>query len=244
MTLASHASVFLARFDEMRTSGELAPLDSPGTLFRAVAADTRGAATDPGSQQAFRFLLLGLHADEASANDFVDRGLAVAPWFAQAAEVFMAVVRPFRHFGECNYLNQATPGPLFGAVEPSHDASEPLAIITTAGWKLGDSLDMTRVREFSNGVAAVRISMTGTAGLHSQESFLFPGTLQHDAITVTLWRDAAAARGFAYGPGVHKMQLARQREQNLADRTSFTRCRIVRAKGTWHGRSPLDPAAR
>jgi hypothetical protein len=151
----------------------------------------------------------------------------------------MAVLRPFRHMGECNYLNQATPGPLFGTPEAPPDPSEPIAIITTAGWKLGDSLDMARVREFSNGVGAVRMSMTGTDGLHSQESFFFPGALQHDAITVTLWRDAAAARAFAYGPGVHKMQLTRQREQNLADRTSFTRCRIGRAKGTWHARSPI-----
>ncbi len=239
MPLASHASIFMARFDELRTNGPAPPSDSPGTLFQRVAADTRGAATEPGSQQAFRFLMLGLHADEASANALLDRGVAAVPWFAEAAELWMAVVRPFRHFGECNFMDQATPGPLFGSVEPAPDAAAPIAIITTAGWKLGDSLDMTRVREFSNGVAGVRVSMTGADGLHSQESFFFPGALQHDAITVTLWRDAAAARAFAYGPGIHKRMLTRQREENLADRTSFTRCRIVRAKGTWHGKNPL-----
>ena len=57
MPLASHASIFMARFDEMRTNGHAPPSDSPGTLFQRVAADTRGAATEPGSQQAFRFLL-------------------------------------------------------------------------------------------------------------------------------------------------------------------------------------------
>jgi hypothetical protein len=239
MALASHASIVMARFDEMRTTADLPPLDSAGTLFRRVAADTRGAATEPASQRAFRFLMLGLHADEASANELVDRGLAAAPSFAQAAEVWMAVVRPFRHFGECNYLDRATPGPLFGTVEAPPPLTDPIAVITTAGWTLGETLDMTRVREFSNGVGAVRISMTGADGLYSQESFFFPGGLQHDAITVTLWRDAAAARAFAYGAGVHKMMLGRQREENLADRTSFTRCRIVRASGTWHGRNPL-----
>lgn len=238
MALASHASICLARFDEMRSTSELPPLDSPGTLFWRVAADTRGAAKEPAAQQAFRFLMLGLHADEASANELVDRGTNAVPWIAEAAEVWTAVLKPFRHFGECNYLDQASPGPVFGAVGPPPNASDPIVIITTAGWQLSDSLDMTRVREFSNGVAAVRISMTGTDGLHSQESFFFPGALQHDAITVTLWRDAAAARAFAYGPGIHKAVLSRQREENLADRTSFTRCRIVRANGTWHGKSP------
>lgn len=240
MALPSHASIVLARFNEMRATGDFPPPASPGALFQRVAADTRGAAKEPAAQQAFRFLVLGLHADEASANDLLDRGLAAAPWFPEAAEVWMAVLKPFRHFGECNYLDQAAPGPLFTAVEPPPSESEPIVVITTAGWNLSESLDMTRVREFSNGVSAVRTSMTGADGLHSQESFFFPGALQHDAITVTLWRDTAAARAFAYGPGIHKVVLGRQREENLADRTSFTRCRIVRATGTWHGRSPLS----
>jgi hypothetical protein len=77
MALASHATVCMARFDEMRTTGDLAPFDTPGTLFRRVAADTRGAATEPASQKAFRFLMLGLHADEASAHERASRGSMV-----------------------------------------------------------------------------------------------------------------------------------------------------------------------
>jgi hypothetical protein len=108
----------------------------------------------------------------------------------------------------------------------------PIAIVTTSGWTVCEGLDMYRVREFSNGVLGVRASMTGVKGLHSQQSFFFPGVLQYDPLTVTLRRDAASARAFAYGPGVHKAQMLRRREQNLADRTSFTRCRILRAEGT------------
>jgi hypothetical protein len=239
MTRASHVSIFMARFDEMRISGDLPPDDSPGTLFRQIAADTRAAATEPASRQAYRFLMLGLHTDEAAANRLVDHRDAVVPWFAEAAEVWAAVLRPYRHVGQCNYLDQSTPGPLFAALESASDPSGPIAIVTTSGWRLGNTLDMTRVHQFSNGVLAVRASMTGIEGLHSQQSFFFPGVLQHDPLTVTLWRDSASARAFAYGPGVHKAQMLRQREQNLADRTSFTRCRILRAEGTWHGRNPL-----
>ena len=183
--------------------------------------------------------MLALHADEASAHSAIEDRSTIAPWLAEAVEVWSAVLRPFRHMGECNYLDPASPGPLFASLAAQPDPAEPIAIITTAGWTVGEKLDMARVREFSNGVLGVRASMTGVDGLHSQQSFFFPGILQHDPVTVTLWRDSASARAFAYGPGVHKAQMQRQREQNLADRTSFTRCRILRGEGTWHGRDPL-----
>jgi hypothetical protein len=234
--------MFLARFDELRTAGPLSSALDPGVLFRSVGADTRAAASEPSSQQAFRFVVLALHADEASAHASIENRTAIAPWLADAVEVWSAVLSPFRHMGECNYLDPTSPGPLFAASAAQPSAGEPIVIITTAGWVVGEKLDMTRVRDFSTGVLAVRASMTGVEGLHSQQSFFFPGVLQHDAVTVTLWRDSASARAFAYGPGVHKAQMQRQRELNLADRTSFTRCRIVRGEGSWHGRDLLNPA--
>jgi hypothetical protein len=239
MATASYISIFLARFDEMRAAGPLPAHTSPDTLFRSIGADTRAAAMEPGSQQAFRFVTLALHATEASAHQSVDRLYTDVPWFEEATEVWAAVLKPFRHLGECNYLDQTTPGPLFPTSESQPSPSEPIAIMTTSGWTVSESLDMNRVREFGNGVLGVRASMSGIAGLHSQQSFFFPGVLTYDPLTITLWRDAAAARAFAYGPGVHKAQMLRQRAQNLADRTSFTRCHIVRGEGTWHGRDPL-----
>jgi hypothetical protein len=239
MALASHATVFMARFDEMRATGDLPRLDAPGTLFRHVAADTRGAAQEPAAQQAFRFLVIGLHSDEGSAIQFMDRGCEVAPWFADAVETWAAVVRPFRHMGDCNYLDQAKPGPLFASVDDAPDPGAPIVIITTVGWVLGPDLDMNRIAEFGKGASGVRVSMTGTPGLYSQESYFFPGAIQHDPLTVTSWRDASSARNFAYGPGIHRIQLQRLHEQKLADRTSFTRCRIVRARGSWHGVCPV-----
>ena len=239
MTTASYVSIFMARFDEVRTAGPLAADTSPDTLFRSIGADTRAAVMEPGSQQAFRFLMLALHANEASAHQSVDHRSTAVPWFEEAAEVWAAVLKPFRHLGACNYLDQTAPGPLFALSESQPNPSEPIAIVTTSGWTVGESLDMNRVKEFSNGVLGVRASMSGIAGLHSQQSFFFPGVLQYDPLTVTLWRDAASARAFAYGPGVHKAQMLRQRAQNLADRTSFTRCHILRGEGTWHGRDPL-----
>ena len=112
-------------------------------------------------------------------------------------------------------------------------------MLTTSGWTTGESLDMNRVKEFSEGVLGVRASMTGIDGLHSQQSFFFPGVLTYDPITVTIWRDSVSVGKFAYGAGAHKMQMDKQKVHNLADRTSFTRCRILRSEGTWHGSNPL-----
>jgi hypothetical protein len=235
MTPASHISLSLARFDTLRqaTAIELAPCKD--ALFHALGADTRAAATEPASQEAFTLVLIGLHEDEGSANRAMDDRRRLAPGFAEAAEVWSAVLHPFRHTGAANYLDRTSPGEVFGSLGPQPAADEPIAILTSSGWSTGEGFDMNRVREFSTGVMAVRMAMSGIAGLISQQSFFFPRVLEYDPMTVTLWRSTAAARAFAYGPGVHQAQMQRQKAQVLADRTSFTRCRISRSEGSWHG---------
>ena len=68
---------------------------------------------------------------------------------------------------------------------PAGLSDGPVVALTTSGWDVVESLDMNRVREFGAGVLAVRASMTGLPGLRSQQSFLFPGVLECDPITVT-----------------------------------------------------------
>jgi hypothetical protein len=81
--------------------------------------------------------------------------------------------------------------------------------------------------------------MTTVDGLYSQQSFFFPGAIALDPITVSFWRDEAAVKAFSYGPGPHRHQMDRDRAENLADRTSFTRARVVRSVGTWYGKDPV-----
>ena len=159
----------------------------------------------------------------------------------EAREVWGAVLQPFRHKGEANYLNRMQPGPLFDPVAllPLPSADAPFVSITTSGWSVGPEFDMNRVREFSAGVLAVRASMTAMPGLHSQQSFFFPRGLEYDPATITIWKNQAALTEFAYGPGVHRLQMERQQERNLADRTSFTRCAVVATQGTWYGACPV-----
>ena len=111
----------------------------------------------------------------------------------------------------------------------------PVVVITTAGWA---TEDMNRVKEFGEGGAGVPISMTAVDGLHSQQGLFFPGAIALDPLTFTLWRDAVSVRKFAYGQHIHRMQLEKQKAQNIADRRSFTRCKILRCKGTCHQTDP------
>ena len=238
MAKAAIASVQLARFDRLREAGPVPAGRAPETVFCNVAADTRAAGTEPASQQAFAFLILGLHQDAASAQRFLANRVG---WLEEAQEVWSSILEPFRHHGAANYLDRAHPGLLFESMTPADLVDGAVVALTTSGWNVGEGLDMNRVRDFGAGVLAVRASMTGVAGLRSQQSFFFPGVLEWDPLTLTFWRDEASIRTFAYGQGSHRRQLDRHRAEGLADRTSFTRFRVLSSAGTWYG---ADLAAR
>ncbi len=238
MTLASFASIQLARFDSLTRNEGLADGHSLPALFCNVAADTRAAATEPASQQAFAFLMLGLHANEDSAHSLLAMRPQIAPWMDGARETYSAVLEPFRHKGEANFLSRESPGTVFGNLAEPAAANAPMVVITSVGWQVNASLDMKRVEKFGAGVAGVRIGMTAVDGLHSQQTFSFPGRLTVDSVTVTFWRDDAAVRTFSYGPGGHRRQMDIMRAEDLADRTSFTRFRVLHSAGSWYGSDP------
>ncbi|MBS1718276.1 MAG: hypothetical protein JSS72_11150 [Armatimonadetes bacterium] len=239
MPKASYASLILARFDPMRPAGEINASVLPDALFLKVGADTRAAAQPAQTQTAFKFAIFGLHSTLEHANQALERRNEIAPWLEGAMEVWGASLAPFRHFGEANFVNPQNPGSQFEAMVPEPPAGTPIVIVTSAGWEQGENLDMARIQDFSEGVTGVRVSMTAVPGLHSQQTFNFPGGLVTDGITVTIWKDFVSARDFAYGPGLHKHQMKRQREENLGDRTSFTRFKVVNSFGLWHGGDPL-----
>jgi hypothetical protein len=237
---AKFMTLQLARFEGLRAAGPIGGELPEGLLFCTVGADWRASGSDLTRQEAFVFLLLGLHDSVAAAHEFVAARGRVAPWMGEACEVYAAVLEPYRHKGEVNFLDRDTPRLLFDGLGMAAGSEEPFISITSVGWNVGPELDMNRVREFSNGVMAVRMAMTGMAGLHSQQTFAFEKGIAVDPVTVTFWKDDAAARQFAYGPAVHKLPMDRYRMEDLADRTSFTRCRVVESEGSWYGRDPQD----
>jgi len=236
MKKATHVSLVLAQFDSMRETGEVL---EHSYLQLLAGADVRASATDAKSQRAFRFVVFGLHESQTSAEDAVDRRMELTPWIAEAAEAWAGVFAPFRHFGEANFLDPQEPGSLYESLVPEPPAGTPIVVITSAGWTPNPVYDMDRIMDFGAGVTGIRVGMTAVPGLHSQQTFSFPGGLDFDGITVTFWREFAAMRDFAYGPGLHREMLRRQKEETLADRSSFTRLSALRSEGTWHGRDPV-----
>jgi hypothetical protein len=238
MRQATTISLQLVSCETLRIAGDSNTENYPGLLFFNVGADSRAAVTAPASQQAFKFLILGIHDDDSSAISFIDNNRSISPWLNECSEVWSAVLKPFHHKGEANYVDVKNPGRIFFELCDSPGPNVPIVVLTTSGWNTSEGLDMNRVKEFSEGVLGVRASMTGVTGLHSQQSFFFPGVLAYDPITVTLWRDSISVGKFAYGPGSHQIQIEKQRTQNLADRTSFTRCKIIHSEGTWYKTEP------
>ena len=229
----------LARFDAVRASEDAHFDDSPGLLFCQVGADSRAAGVDPASREAFVFVVLGLHVDAASAERLVEDRAVVAPWLDGAAEVWSAVLQPFRHKGKANYLTPTEPGKFFEPLADPPPVESPTLVLTSIGYNT-DNLDMTRVADVALGTGAIRASMTAVPGLYCQHSFVFPGVLTHDFITLSFWQDGASVHTFAYQHGPHRRQMDRYHATKNADRTSFTRLTALRSQGTWYGADPLE----
>lgn len=240
MPLATHASLVLARFADIRQTGPVFPPTTPDTLFLKAAADVRAGNSSGRDQRAFKFAVYGLHTSEEAARHAVDHRLSITPWIQEAMEVWAGVLSPFRHFGEANFLDRNAPGPLYQVADSPPEEGKPIVICTTVGWNSTDAIAMERIKRFGDGVAAVRIGMTGLPGLHSQQSFSFPEGLIDDGLTVTFWKDVASAMAFAYGPGLHRGQVKTQREEPDGDRTSFTRFTALHSEGEWHGCNPVS----
>jgi hypothetical protein len=150
MPAASIVSFQLARFDRLRAPGALNPGDHPGVRFCQLGADCRAAGTDPASQEAFTFIVVGLHGTEESADGLLADVATVAPWLEEADERWSAVMAPYRTKGTANFLAPTTAERLFDPVIAAPLPGTPVVVLTSAGWQR-DGLDMARVQDLGRG---------------------------------------------------------------------------------------------
>jgi hypothetical protein len=222
---------------------QLDPLAVPAPVgdaaMWALGADEGG---NFGTRTAETWLALALHPTAESADAVFDHGREATPFFAEAAETWSAVLQPFAHRGEINWLDPAEPGLVFD-VGPELGDGEPFVVITSAGWRLDEHFSLDKALDFGRGVAEVRRSMAEAEGLYFQHAFGIDDHLGVDSPTVTMWRDDPAMRAFAYRPGTHKTEIDHYRAQVNADRTSFTRLRVLRSRGSVQGYEPVAAVA-
>jgi hypothetical protein len=180
---------------------------------------------------------LGLYPTRSAAEDAVTAPERFLPFLDRADESWHALLQPFAHRGECNHLDAANPGELF-EIGPE-DPGGPLMVMTSAGFDLGPGFSLERVMDFRRNVDRARDQAAASEGNLAHRVFA-PHTQGDDGITMTLWRNEAAMMQFAYRAGLHRTLLERHKAEPMADRSSFTRFRILRTAGRWEGRDPAN----
>jgi hypothetical protein len=235
---ANYLSVHLARFDEVRHLPDHSvdpPAGSPSSWL--IGADESRHGSEFASQLASEFIAVGVHADDVSARACASADVDA---FADAVEVWSAALQPTKSHGCCNWIGD---GSHFAVDRNAPSTGGVVVTMTTAGWELGPGFDVQRAISFGSAVDRVRtwIDDEPLDGLLVSQIFNFPGILVHDAPTFSLWRDDMAMKNFAYAPGAHKTEMDRFRLDETADRTSWTRLRVVESHGTWWGIDPIEP---
>jgi hypothetical protein len=180
---------------------------------------------------------VAIYPDLNSAESVLSDLTAQLPFTAEAVEGWHALLCPIAHRGEVNWFE-----PLFQLVPVSHDPGGPLVVLTTAGYNAlpPDELkaDMPRRIDFLANVDRARAWFATSAGNIAHGVF-GPQPVGPDGMTFTLWENDAAMAEAAYRPGIHRIQLDRYKTEHTADRSSFTRARILRCIGTWDGNALL-----
>ena len=180
--------------------------------------------------------LLELHQTEVDARAvYLAAGGKLL--FEGATETWSAVLQPFSHRGETNW----SPDPLFA---PGNRLSQegPFVVLTTVGFDLELDPDLTRVREFIRGSAAVRSFFAATPGLRCEHSFAF-GMTDTDSFTFSIWDSDDALRRPVYEPGEHRTRMDDYYRNGTADGSSFKRLRVVESSGAWNGGALVDRSA-
>lgn len=236
-SLARSAIVHWIRYPAVTPAGSLPLAQQPeGTVGWKVGPD--GPLTELGVRgPSDTWCGFALYPDLPAAQAALGR--RDLPMFAGAIEHWQALLLPIAHRGECNHLDRERPGAVY---EPSaEDPGGPLFVLTTAGFVMGPGLDLARVVHFRRHVDLVRASFDDVPGRIAGQVNT-PWERGDDGMTMTVWRSDADMFNAAYRPGVHRTQVETHKAGAMADRTSFTRFRMLGSAGSWRGRDPLADA--
>lgn len=238
-SLARYATVHWLRFPRIMTPNDLSLAQCPeACLSWKIGPD------GPVGEDGYRLPSnvwggVALFADYSGAEAAFGAHERYLPFLKDTVESWHALLLPIAHRGECNHLERSNPALIF---EPGdEDPGGPLFVMTTAGYVMGPDLDLERVIDFRVHVDKVHEWLQSADGRVASQVFT-PHTVGDDGVTMSLWRSDSAMIDTMYRPGVHRTQVERHRRENLADRTSFTRFRVLETFGQWNGSDPFELA--
>jgi hypothetical protein len=182
---------------------------------------------------------LALFAERAAADAALAAPERFLPALGSAVECWHALLLPIAHRGTCNHLEREKPRWIFEA--SAEDPGGPLFVITTAGYVMGPDLDIARVIDFRVNVDKVHDWLQSVEGRVASRVFT-PHTVGDDGVTMSLWRSDSVMIDAMYRPGLHRSVVDRHKREKMADRTSFTRLRVLATRGQWGGLDPLEAA--
>jgi hypothetical protein len=234
---ARYATAHRIRFPNITTPEMLQLSGSPADALSWKIGPSGPVGPDGYRLPADVWCAVGLYQKSDAAETALHSREHFMPFLADVIESWHAVLMPVAHKGECNHLDRDHPGRLFdvGRADPGGVCM----VITTAGFVFGPELKIERVIDFRRNVDATNEWMAKADGCLVSQVFT-PHTVGDDGFTMSIWRDDVSMLAAAYRAGFHRSQIDRHKAENVFDRSSFTRLRVVDSCGLWNGQNPTQ----
>jgi len=232
MAKAAYATAHRIRFPQITTPEAIQLTGRP-----AGALSWKIGPSGPVGPDGYRlpgdvWCAVGLYLERSHAQQALENLQDFMPFLGTASESWHALLLPVMHRGECNHLDREAPGTLFEVSQS--DPGGRCMVITTAGFVFVPDLKIERVIDFRRNVDLTSDWMRTAEGCLVTQVFA-PHTYGDDGFTMSVWRDDASMMAAAYRTGVHRSQIERHKSENVFDRSSFTRFRILDSRGSWAG---------
>jgi heme-degrading monooxygenase HmoA len=228
------ASFHLTRYRPDRASYGLSRMafDRPvlartrGLGFYKMLGTARGATMSLGADL-HRWALFAVWDDEAALEAFLGQSPIPAAWREAGHETWSVRLAYAGGHGQWGGRD-----PFAGMTAAAAAADQPVAVLTRAAIRL------RRTGRFYRAVPAIDQALAGTDGCLAAVGIgELPVARQ---ATFSLWRDAAAVRGFAYASGPHQAAIRRTRAEDWFSEECFARFIPYAPSGSWDGRDPLS----
>lgn len=168
-----------------------------------------------------RIGLIAAWEDDAALDRFLDDH----PLAARFADGWHVRLEPLRVYGSWSRM------PGLPAREKPVDDEEPVAVLTLGHTKLHRAVPFLRTSALAERAAVDDPAVLASTAFARPPRFVS---------TFSLWRSAAAMRGYAHSSdGAHQAAVRTDRAKPFHREAAFIRFRPYASQGSWSGRDPL-----